>query len=92
MANNDLEKYAKALDRFVDRVPLTRTLIPPSAIMKYHSLKMEEVNETMRHLWNKTYLTTEANLLTWRMTNPTNLIIRIYPLPPHHVREQNHQC
>jgi len=23
--------------------------------MKYHSLKMEEVNETMRHLWNKTY-------------------------------------
>ena len=26
-----------------------------SAIMKYHSLKMEEVNDTMRHLWNKTY-------------------------------------
>ncbi len=23
--------------------------------MKYHSLKMEEVNDTMRHLWNKTY-------------------------------------
>lgn len=23
--------------------------------MKYHSLKMEEVNETMRELWNKTY-------------------------------------
>lgn len=23
--------------------------------MKYHSLKMEEVNNTMRHLWNKTY-------------------------------------
>ncbi|KAF9219190.1 hypothetical protein BS17DRAFT_718386 [Gyrodon lividus] len=40
MANNDLEKYAKALD---------------NAIMKYHSLKMEEVNDTMRHLWNKTY-------------------------------------
>jgi hypothetical protein len=26
-----------------------------SAIMKYHSLKMEEVNDTMRHLWNRTY-------------------------------------
>lgn len=26
-----------------------------SAIMKYHSLKMEELNDTMRHLWNKTY-------------------------------------
>jgi hypothetical protein len=26
-----------------------------SAIMRYHSLKMEEVNDTMRHLWNKTY-------------------------------------
>ena len=26
-----------------------------SAIMKYHTLKMEEVNDTMRHLWNKTY-------------------------------------
>jgi hypothetical protein len=23
--------------------------------MKYHSMKMEEVNDTMRHLWNKTY-------------------------------------
>ncbi|KAJ7069782.1 hypothetical protein C8F01DRAFT_1113982 [Mycena amicta] len=40
MANNDLEKYAKALD---------------NAIMKYHSLKMDEVNQTMKHLWNKTY-------------------------------------
>ncbi|PAV16910.1 dna repair rad50 [Pyrrhoderma noxium] len=40
LANNDLEKYAKALD---------------NAIMKYHSLKMEEVNDTMKHLWSKTY-------------------------------------
>ncbi|KAF9077821.1 hypothetical protein BDP27DRAFT_1413505 [Rhodocollybia butyracea] len=40
MANNDLEKYGKALE---------------NAIMKYHTLKMEEVNDTMRHLWNKTY-------------------------------------
>lgn len=46
MANNDLEKYAKALD---------------SAIMKYHGLKMEEVNDTMRHLWNKTYQGTDID-------------------------------
>jgi len=46
MANNDLDKYAKALD---------------NAIMKYHSLKMEEVNETMRHLWNKTYQGTDID-------------------------------
>ncbi|GJF00265.1 DNA repair protein rad50 [Phanerochaete sordida] len=46
MANNDLEKYAKALD---------------SAIMKYHSLKMEEVNDTMRYLWNKTYQGTDID-------------------------------
>ena len=29
--------------------------------MKYHSLKMEEVNETMRHLWNKTYQGTDID-------------------------------
>ncbi|GAB1517350.1 DNA repair protein rad50 [Rhizoctonia solani] len=46
MANNDLEKYAKALD---------------NAIMKYHALKMEEVNDTMRHLWNKTYQGTDID-------------------------------
>ncbi|KAH9049850.1 hypothetical protein EDB84DRAFT_1555814 [Lactarius hengduanensis] len=46
MANNDLEKYGKALD---------------NAIMKYHSLKMEEVNDTMRHLWNKTYQGTDID-------------------------------
>jgi len=46
MANGDLEKYAKALD---------------TAIMKYHSLKMEEVNDTMRHLWSKTYQGTDID-------------------------------
>lgn len=29
--------------------------------MKYHGLKMEEVNDTMRHLWNKTYQGTGAS-------------------------------
>ncbi|TFK64624.1 hypothetical protein BDN72DRAFT_963073 [Pluteus cervinus] len=46
MANNDLEKYGKALDH---------------AIMKYHTLKMEEVNDTMKHLWNKTYQGTDID-------------------------------
>ncbi|KAF8895513.1 hypothetical protein BD779DRAFT_1640508 [Infundibulicybe gibba] len=46
MANEDLEKYAKALD---------------NAIMKYHGLKMEEVNDTMKHLWNKTYQGTDID-------------------------------
>lgn len=58
MANNDLEKYAKALDKYVDFCHLNAcscVLRYISAIMKYHSLKMEEVNDTMKHLWNKTY-------------------------------------
>ncbi|KAK0464292.1 P-loop containing nucleoside triphosphate hydrolase protein [Desarmillaria tabescens] len=46
VANNDLELYAKALD---------------NAIMKYHGLKMEEVNDTMRHLWNRTYQGTDID-------------------------------
>ena len=32
-----------------------------SAIIKYHSLKMEEVNDAMRHLWNKTYQGTDID-------------------------------
>jgi hypothetical protein len=59
MANNDLEKYGKALDKYglfpspVKNADHQRATY--SAIMKYHSLKMEEVNDTMHHLWNKTY-------------------------------------
>ena len=34
-----------------------------SAIMRYHSLKMGEVNDTMRHLWNKTYQGTGKSAL-----------------------------
>jgi DNA repair protein RAD50 len=26
-----------------------------SAILKYHSIKMDEINDTIGHLWNKTY-------------------------------------
>jgi DNA repair protein RAD50 len=40
-----LEKYSKALD---------------NAILKYHSIKMDEINDTIGHLWNKTYQGTGA--------------------------------
>ncbi|XP_077984137.1 DNA repair protein RAD50.L-like [Glandiceps talaboti] len=40
LANSDLDKYHKALDR---------------AIMKYHAMKMEEINKIIRELWRNTY-------------------------------------
>ena len=35
-----MEKYSKALD---------------NAILKYHSIKMDEINDNIGHLWSKTY-------------------------------------
>ncbi|KAG9004630.1 DNA repair protein rad50 [Tulasnella sp. JGI-2019a] len=63
MASGDLEKYAKALD---------------NAIMKYHSLKMEEVNDTMRHLWNKTYQGTDIDGIMIRSEGDTGTTKRSY--------------
>ncbi|KJE92253.1 zinc ion binding protein [Capsaspora owczarzaki ATCC 30864] len=40
MANHDLEQYHKALDK---------------AVMKYHAMKMQEINEIIRELWANTY-------------------------------------
>ena len=40
LANQDLEKYYKALDR---------------AIMRYHGLKLEEINKIVKEYWIKTY-------------------------------------
>lgn len=39
--------------------------------MKYHGLKMEEVNDTMRHLWNKTYQGTGVYpyVVSWSSAN-----------------------
>ncbi|KAJ7165380.1 P-loop containing nucleoside triphosphate hydrolase protein, partial [Mycena filopes] len=51
LANSDLEKYGKALD---------------NAIMQYHGFKMEEVNDTMKYLWNKTYQGTDIDGITIR--------------------------
>lgn len=40
VATEDLDKYSRALDQ---------------AIMKYHSLKMDEINAIIRELWTSTY-------------------------------------
>jgi len=46
-ATDDLAKYAKALD---------------SAIMKFHSMKMEEINRIIGELWRNTYVGTGNSL------------------------------
>jgi DNA repair protein RAD50 len=45
-ANEDLEKYGKALD---------------SAIMRYHAIKMDEINRTIQDLWQTTYVGTDVD-------------------------------
>lgn len=40
MANKDLDKYYSALDR---------------ALMRFHSMKMEEINKIIKELWQQTY-------------------------------------
>ncbi|EPS72319.1 hypothetical protein M569_02430, partial [Genlisea aurea] len=40
MANKDLDKYYKALDK---------------ALMRFHAMKMEEINKIIRELWQQTY-------------------------------------
>nr|WJN25009.1 DNA repair protein [Farysia itapuensis] len=54
MANNDLEKYAKALE---------------NGIMRYHSIKMEEINDIVRYLWQKTYQGTDIDKILIKSDN-----------------------
>ncbi|OAV99978.1 hypothetical protein PTTG_01420 [Puccinia triticina 1-1 BBBD Race 1] len=54
IANQDLDKYAKALDQ---------------AIMKYHSHKMAEINDTIQTLWNKTYQGTDIDNISIKSEN-----------------------
>jgi DNA repair protein RAD50 len=49
IANSDLEKYAKALD---------------AAIIRFHGLKMQEINEQIRYLWAKTYQGTDIDSIS----------------------------
>ncbi|KAF3916036.1 hypothetical protein ABW21_db0200548 [Orbilia brochopaga] len=51
VANEDLAKYQAALDK---------------AVMKYHSLKMEEVNRIIDDLWKKTYKGTDVDTILIR--------------------------
>lgn len=54
LANQDLDKYAKALDQ---------------AIMKYHSHKMAEINDTIQTLWQKTYQGTDIDNISIKSEN-----------------------
>ena len=47
-ANDDIDTYSKALD---------------SAIMKYHSLKMEDINRIIDELWKRTYTGTDIDTI-----------------------------
>lgn len=46
LVSNDLQTYSQALD---------------NAIMKYHSMKMDEINRIVRELWNQTYKGTDID-------------------------------
>lgn len=51
MANRDLDTYCGALQQ---------------AILQYHSIKMEEVNQTLDYLWKKTYQGTDIDTILVR--------------------------
>lgn len=51
VANDDLAKYSRALE---------------AAIMKYHSMKMAEVNEIIDELWKKTYSGSDVDTILIR--------------------------
>ncbi|KAI9730367.1 MAG: DNA repair protein rad50 [Cirrosporium novae-zelandiae] len=53
-AVDDLARYAGALDK---------------AIMKYHSIKMEEINRIIEELWQKTYQGTDVDTIMIRSDN-----------------------
>ncbi|OMJ16156.1 DNA repair protein RAD50 [Smittium culicis] len=54
--HSDLEKYIKALD---------------NAIMKYHSLKMQEINKIIRELWINTYMANDIDTIEIRSESET---------------------
>ncbi|KAL9092536.1 MAG: hypothetical protein Q9165_004340 [Trypethelium subeluteriae] len=55
-AVEDLGRYSSALDK---------------AIMKYHSLKMEEINRIIDELWHRTYQGTDVDTILIRSDNET---------------------
>lgn len=63
VANDDLGKYSRALD---------------SAIMSYHSLKMQEINRIVDDLWKKTYAGTDVDTILIKSENETSRGGRTY--------------
>ncbi|KAK4696379.1 DNA repair protein RAD50, partial [Lecanoromycetidae sp. Uapishka_2] len=62
-AVEDLGRYGGALDK---------------AIMKYHSIKMEEINRIIEELWKKTYQGTDVDTILIRSENETATANRSY--------------
>ncbi|CAH1258846.1 RAD50 [Branchiostoma lanceolatum] len=56
LANADLEKYYKALDR---------------AVMSYHHMKMEEINKIIQELWRNTYRGQDIDTIEIRSAEDT---------------------
>ncbi|KAJ3329263.1 DNA repair protein rad50 [Blyttiomyces sp. JEL0837] len=54
LANEDLEKYSKALE---------------AAIMRYHTMKMDEINKIIRELWVNTYKGNDIETIEIRSDN-----------------------
>ncbi|KAJ3197483.1 DNA repair protein rad50 [Irineochytrium annulatum] len=63
LANQDLEKYSKALEM---------------AIMKYHTMKMEEINKIIRELWVNTYKGSDIETIEIRSDNENVKGNRVY--------------
>lgn len=58
LGSDDLEKYSRALDQ---------------AIMKYHALKMDEINAIIRELWTSTYQGTDIDTVEIRADHETGV-------------------
>lgn len=48
LISNDIQTYSKALD---------------NAIMKYHTMKMEDINRTLKEMWSQTYKGTDIDTI-----------------------------
>ncbi|SCU96818.1 LADA_0H02916g1_1 [Lachancea dasiensis] len=57
LVTDDIEVYSKALD---------------SAIMKYHSLKMQDINRIIDELWKRTYSGTDVDTIKIKSDEVTN--------------------
>lgn len=63
IANSDLAKYGQALD---------------NAIMKYHAMKMEEINRIIDELWKKTYTGSDIDSIIIRSEHESTRANRTY--------------